>query len=354
MFIFTTLVSTCWFAGCEKAKEMADNAVNKVKKDFKSAKDKIEKASQPSSTKKDKPNLPYSRPKSDSNDTGKAGDGSITYESFRRIATNRIKDADLEALARNPTNAASVSELNLYNAQISSKGLEILQKFPKLEKLSLQQLRSLKGNMNWIGKIKSLKSLDLTANPLNDADFGEISGLTKLEEIILTGTQITDEGFRCFKQMPKLAVMVMDRMGHLEGKGFKYVNRNSLKVVKANGSKIGYFALQNIGGSESLEQLWLNGARVTDKAMQGIGRCPNLKDVRLEKNDLTNKGVSFLRNHKKLESIVLAGNRRITNESLKYLTSVKSLKMVNVVGTSCSSNVKEEFLQYVPGCKLAF
>ena len=148
--------------------------------------------------------------------------------------------------------------------------------------------------------------------------------------------------------------MNMDRMGTLSGKGFRYVNKNSLKEIRANGSSIGYFAFASLGGSKSLEVLWLNGARVTDKAMQGIGRCTNLREIYLENNDLTNRGVSYLKNHKSLEKVVLARNRRLTNQALGFLTKIKSLQLVNVHGTMCSPVVEAEFSKYLPGCKLAF
>lgn len=351
--------------GCDKAKELADNAVAKVKKDFKSAKDKITNAANDDGTKTDQQNAnttPGKRLGKDSlnnsssttNSSKSTDSGGMTLDAFKRIPTNQIQDHHLEALAADANVVDKVDELNLYMSAVTRKGLETLGKFPNLTVLKAQQVRALPGNMDAIGKLKSLKELELVGNPLTDEDFAQIVSLTKLEVINITGTQITDDGFRCFNQMPNLAVMVMDKMGHLQGKGFKYVNRNSIREIKANGSNIGYYAFQSLGGSESLETLWLNGARVTDNAMQGIGRCPNLTTLRLERNDLTNKGIGYLKNHQKLESLVLSGNTRLNNQALGHLTKCNSLKMVNVSGTTCSTDVVEEFHKYVPDCKIVF
>lgn len=340
-------------SGCDKAKEIADNAVNKVKEDFKSAKNKIEKASQPTEQKSGSAGNPPVQPTQPKSNL--AGNSTNSIEAFKRLQLSQIKDQNLIDLGKDSKVAQEVTELKLTgSSMITSEGLNALANFPNLEKLEIGEVNATAGNMSAIGKLKSLKILNVANNRLSDKDFQEISSLTLLEEINLMGNLITDDGFRSFAQMPKLARINVDRMGHLQGKGFKYVNKNSVKEIYGNGSSIGYFAFQSLAGSESLETLWLNRARVTDKAMQGIARCPNLKDLRLEKNDLTNKGIGFLKNHKSLENIVLAGNVRLTNQALGNLSSIKTLKLVNVRGTQCSDTVKAEFLKYVPGCDLVF
>lgn len=353
--LFCGLVAGCLLlglTGCQKAKELADSAVNKVKEDFKNAKEKIDDAAKSDDKGDGKKEIPFSKPKADS--SSRPGSNSMSVDAFMRLGSSRIEDRHVAALAADPSIAAKVTELKLSGARITGKAFDIMTKFPNLQRLDLTRVNATVGNMQRVGKLKSLKALDVSFNPLTDQDFAGISGLTNLEEINLTATKITDEGFRCFKQMPKLALMMMDRMGHLQGTGFKYVNRNSLREIRANGSSIGLNAFKSIGGSESLEVLYLNAARVTDEAMRGIGSCPNLKELRVEKNDLTNKGVSYLKNHRKLERLILAGNVRLNNQALGFLTKVKSLKMVNVNGTMCSPVVEAEFLKYVPGCKLVF
>lgn len=354
-------LSVFGLAGCDKAKELADNAVNKVKEDFEKAKDEVRGASQPDVKNKKKDEIAFNRPTNDTNqgnpsqgNSGGSSPKSMSYEAFVKMGSINVEDQHLIALAQDPANAAKVIELNLSGAKISASGLEVLAKFTNLEKLDLTRTAACVGNMQSIGQVKSLKSLEVDFIPLADSDFKNISGLANLEEINLTATRITDNGFRCFENMPKLRLMMLDRMGHLEGKGFKWVNKNSIQEIRANGSSIGYFAFQNLSGSPSLEILRLNGARVTDKAMQGIGRCPNLKELWLEKNDLTNKGVIHLKNHQALEKVVLAGNRKLNNQALGYLTKTKTLVMVNVHDTLCSQEVEAEFLKHVPGCKLVF
>ncbi len=136
------------------------------------------------------------------------------------------------------------------------------------------------------------------------------------------------------------------------GTGFKYVNKNSLKEIHADGSSIGQAGFGPIGGSESLEVLWLNSARVTDKAMQGIGKCANLRHLRIEKNDLTDKGTSYLKGHRKLERVFMKANTLLTNKTLGHLTQTKTLQLVNVANTWCSQKVLPEFWKYLPDCEV--
>ncbi len=355
-FLFFILLAL----GCGKVQEMAKNAstsikdaadetVKNVKDDFRSVRDKMSSAEDSKNSDSDE-SVPFSRPETSQASTS----AKSRLESYTKIGSSRIQDANVLALANDPEAAKLVRELKFSSAPISVDSLKALSQFPNLEKLDLIRIGCLTGNMEYINAVKSLKVLDVSNNPIGNRDFFEIHGLSNLEEITITGTQITDDGFRCFKNMPKMALMRMDRMGGLEGKGFKYINRDSLKEIRANGSSIGRFAFASLAGSESLEVLWLNGAKVTDQAMIGIGRCSSLKDLHLQKNDLTNTGLQKLERLRQLESIVLSGNVRLTNQSLGSLSKIRSLKMVNVKGTQCSQNVEGEFLKLVPGCQLIF
>lgn len=335
--------------GCQKAKELADNAVNKVKEDFKSAKEKLNKSSNTNSSDgNQKKDVTYSKPELNKNPS--APKSGMTLDRFLQIPTRKLRDQDIIALGTDVKVAEGVNEISLAGAPISAKGLEALAKFPNLERLELTRCNATVGNMKLVGQLRTLKALNVSYNPLTDADFAGIRTLTKLEEINFSGTQMTDQGFTCFSQMPNLAIMHMETMSHLLGKGFRYVNKNSLRELYASGTAIGQFAFQSIGGSESLEILWVNSARVPDKAMQGIGRCPNLRDLRAENNDLTDKGTSYLKNHKKLEKVVLARNRLLTNLTLGHLTKTKTLVLVNVHKTRCSHEGGVEFHKYVPDC----
>ena len=347
-------VSLWGLAGCDKAKEIADNAVNQVKEDFKKTKERVEedlkgaKSAKPGSGKGD---IPFSKPKQTAQSETPGG---MSFDEFLNLGPSQVQDRHLASLASDSKVASSVRELKLSGARITSRGFETLKKFPNLERLDLTRVSATVGNMEKVGEVRWLKALDLSRNPLTNQDFDGIKTLTKLEEINISDTRITDEGFSCFKQMPNLSFMIMMQMSHLEGKGFKFVNKNSLKILHAHGSGIGQYAFASLGGSESLEILWLNGAQVHDKAMPGIGRCSNLRELKLQSNPISVKGVGALKGHRKLEVVVLAYNRQLNNQALGHLTKTKTLKTVNVHQTGCTSDVEAEFLKYVPGCTLVF
>lgn len=347
------------WTGCEKAKELADNAVNKVKEDFKSAKEKLEQASQPEAGEKSKtqPVAPVSAPTiaaPGSPTSPGQDDRGLSLEQFERLVPSTIRDSHLEDLLKDPAVAATVTRLKLSNTGITANGLALLSQFPNLEELDLTRVSVTAGNMQHVGDIGSLKILSLADNSLGDSDLLEIASLTKLESINLRGNRITDEGFRCFSQMPNLAVMIVEGLTQLEGKGFKYVNKNSLRELYGNGSSIGLAAFQSLGGSESLEIIWLNGARVTDQAMRGIGSCGKLKELFLEGNDLTNKGISQLRNTVSLVKLDLAGNRRLGDDTVQYLTRLENLKHLNLRSTRCTGATETEMLKHVPDCQVYY
>ena len=79
---------------------------------------------------------------------------------------HHVRDADLAPLR----GLTQLQTLNLWGSQLTDAGLE------------------------YVGRLKNLRKLDLSDNSITDAGLVHLQGLTQLETLELQGTQVTDAG----------------------------------------------------------------------------------------------------------------------------------------------------------------
>jgi len=60
------------------------------------------------------------------------------------------------------------------------------------------------GLLRRIGRLRSVRRIDLSRTDLDDAGLAKLGGLTSLEDLILDGTQITDEGLKSLSRLKSL------------------------------------------------------------------------------------------------------------------------------------------------------
>ena len=211
---FCSVVGLAWvcmsLAGCEKAKELANNAVNQVQKDFNNVGEQPKHTTSNQAQSKNRGNTDSGNnppgiqqpPKEEiagrqpRTGSQSQAESKPSLTRFLRLGSKQVQDNDIIALTSDDAIAGSITELKLSGANITAKAFKAMTKFPNLERLDLTRVNATIGNMQLVGEISWLKVLNLSYNQLTDADFAHIGSLVQLEEINITGTQITDEGFR--------------------------------------------------------------------------------------------------------------------------------------------------------------
>jgi Leucine-rich repeat (LRR) protein len=97
----------------------------------------------------------------------------------------------------------------------SESDVELLLDIPRLEELSLNThgLPHRFGDeaLATVGRLVTLKELDLTDTAITDAGLAELTSLTQLEELDLSFTSIGDEGISHIKHLPQLTRLRLQR-----------------------------------------------------------------------------------------------------------------------------------------------
>lgn len=139
------------------------------------------------------------------------------------------------------------------------------------------------------------RSIDLASKPVGDSDLELLKGLVALEELDLSGTNVTDAG-----------------LVHLTGlKSLKRLNVGAGLMKPTNVTDAG---LEHLKSLHQLEQLVLSGAKITDDGLEQLAPLQNLQRLYLFQTRITDAGLKHLESLQELE-ILRVGRTAVTQEA---------------------------------------
>jgi Leucine-rich repeat (LRR) protein len=151
-------------------------------------------------------------------------------------------------------------------------------------------------------------TVDLTGVWVSDADLERLSGLPKLNRLVLAHTRLTDAGFA------NLAAL----------KGVRELDCYYAEFFTAD-------ALAHLAGWQSLERLVLRGTRVTSKAFEHIVRLKSLRSLDVAYTQIDDANLDLLAELPALETLALGGNR-VSAAGLAQLRLLKGLRHLDLSG----------------------
>ena len=160
-------------------------------------------------------------------------------------------------------------------------------------------------DMKHLAGLTGLQQLDLSHTQVGDAGLAELKGLRALESLKLVDTQVTDAG-----------------LGHLKGlTGLRELSLWNTKITDA-----GLAHLKNLTG---LRRLDLMCTQVTDSGLALLEGLAELQGLYLMKTQVTDLGLEHLKDLKALEYLLL-DSTQITDAGLAHLQHLSTLKMLDV------------------------
>lgn len=172
----------------------------------------------------------------------------------------------------------NLKELQLYQVDFDAADIASLTELP-LESIEAGTFRH-GSNKPWdsgfdaavheIGRIRTLKSLELNDRDVSDAGVAGLVGLTDLEELNLAQTGVTGNGLQAIGKLVRLRSLRLD----------------NLKIRGAD--------LAPLTQLTSLKELSLFGATVGDKAIPFLAKLGSLESLGLENTKVTARGVRKL------------------------------------------------------------
>ena len=278
-------------------------------------------------------------------------------ERFRATPSGQLTDKDLIAVAAHPDQAASVLELNLNSARITSDGLRALKPFANLRKLDLTGCSLLGDDWKPLSDLTQLEWLSLQGAGLTDASLPVLATLTRLQHLNLANTQITDGPFEYLTGLTLLQELNISGCqlsgACMEAFGPKGA-KASLRTVMANNTKFGFFGFDHLKSQRDLEILFAANCDAGDVVIQNLKGLNKLQVLHLSGNSLSDEGLKVLTGMKQLTKLSVNDSRAVSNTTLQRLKSLRQLSELDVSGTGCTVEGIQAFRKLVPDCQVTF
>lgn len=155
--------------------------------------------------------------------------------------------------------------------EIEPGSLSGLAAAPKLAEVRLEDAGVVDADMESIGRIKTLKKLNLQRNKITDAGVRHLAGLTELKELSISRTQLTDE-----------SLAVIGQLKNLEQLG--------IEECKLTGT-----GLKQLASCTKLRDIWFGGNPITDEHLPELAKLASLEAVFLPDTKTTAAGAIALK-----------------------------------------------------------
>jgi hypothetical protein len=193
--------------------------------------------------------------------------------------------------------------VDLSNTACADTGLECLEDFGQLERLSLDRTF------------------------VTDAGLEHVKGLGRLKHLSVSGTLVTDAGLE-----------------HVQGLG-------QLVTLSLGNTKATDSGLERLRCLAQLEELDLGGTAITDAGLESLENLRQLKTLRLTMTRVTDAGLTHLQDMAQLQELYLGGIC-VTDTGLMYLKGLTQLQQLSLIASPVSDDGIEKLQQALPKCKI--
>ncbi len=225
--------------------------------------------------------------------------------------------------------------LYLPGARITNKGIDEVAKKTSIQLLSLSMSNIGDDGLRSLGRLKDLRTLDISfAEKLSDKGFESLGELAKLESLDLRNTRIGNGGMNAVGGLKTLRTLSLQGAKHIGSEGFKAIaGLSNLKELNLRGTKISDEDLKALAGLKKLKRLDLGFTVVGDRGMKELSSVSNLEWLDLGWTKVTDAGLIELTQLKQLRFLGLRNNKMISNQGvLEIKKSIPDLEIRFGVG----------------------
>jgi hypothetical protein len=219
------------------------------------------------------------------------------------IKSAKIADSDFAVIGK----MTELKTLALDGGTISADGLVLLGQLPKLEHLTLQNIRFRPSTVPASVGFSSLKSLVVSRSAgFNDDAIAVFGSLPNLEDINFNQTPIGDKGLAQLMRSGKIRSLIVSD-GSLTDATFTLLSGyRAPGWLVLSGMPLTDAGLASLAG-KSFPALILDRTAVTDEAFRTLNRIHGLEFVSLASSRVTGDGARWLRTDRVLDDLDVGG-----------------------------------------------
>ena len=317
------------------------------------------------------------------------------------IENSNITNKSLEMLKALP----EVETLNLRrNLKFTDQAVALFAEFPKLQTLRILYNGFSPTSLFGLGKLKSVRVLDLRGLQVGDDTLLFVSRLENLEEIRIRSETVTNSGIEQLQKCKKLKIIELQDASISFGCAENFKEMENLRFLRLfRCPQFGAEAISELGVLTNLETLELRDMSCSNEALQSLkpltqlttvefselkgvdsatvievlrsypklesirmfampiddsvaeflATVPGLKSVALPATGITDKGLDALTALQNLATLDIHGNKElITPQGAKVLSKFKNLRRLILPETLDNPALKSEILKSSPRCNI--
>lgn len=225
--------------------------------------------------------------------------------------------------------------------------------------------------------LSTLEALDLSQTQISDAGLTRLTEVACLNRVNLEGTRVTDDGIRhLVHQCPNLTRLFIGRTA-CTGSVVKHLAQlKQLERLSLDALPIADGDISELGTLNHLQELSLSETNITDQGLAALGNFVELSRLHLNHTAITDRGIAAVAGWARLTSLSLNGCRQLTDavlpplarlpldslrisgvdeisdKGLLRLTVVRSLRRVEVSTGQFSAGTRQTLEAKLPGCKV--
>jgi hypothetical protein len=208
-----------------------------------------------------------------------------------------LPDADLVALEP----LGHLKKLSILRPSVTERGLASIGKLTQLASLHLSNVP--RSGLNHLNGLSNLQSLNVSAwgdaakTASADELLLDLSGLTKLRELRLSGLPLHDDDLAFLRHLPSLETLMIQPSSSLTGA-----------------------SLRHLRGLPELYRLWVFGlSNCTGQDLTSLGNLPRLRELRIA-GDITDAALASFVGPPSLNSLIVETDNPIRKETVTDLT----------------------------------
>jgi internalin A len=217
------------------------------------------------------------------------------------------------------------------SSEINGEGIKALVGLPNLRSLNFERTQLTDAALQEIGKIFSLKELNLERTGTSDRGLSYLTGLQQLHKLNLSGNKLTGASWDSLSKFAQLTELDLSDNEKLGVGSMSIAKLQRLHTLDLNNTQTSDALLEQLSDSTQLRHFDVSGTSVTDRGFKYVATIKGLLTLNVARTDVSDTGLTELAGLNQLSVLDLSQCSRV--ERVGWVANLRGLRELSLLGT---------------------
>ena len=240
----------------------------------------------------------------------------------------------------------------IYKSDVPADAFAVLAKLPKLTYLSLGDYPVTDEVIGYAGQIKGLKTFNHTQSAMTPAGFLTfLNGVESLEQLTLFGDYVDDACMKRLGQMKEIKRFWTDSKQVTAAGWVHLTGLTKMQDLVLSNTNFGDEDMRALEGMKDMKNLSLNNTRITDAGMPSLAGLTKLHDLGLQGTKVTDLGMAAMKDLTELNNLYV-GMTDVTAKGLAMVPNKDRMQMMRTGRGALTPKQLDEVMQIYPNTQI--